>query len=210
MAPEPDAPQPVDGRRARGDRTRGSALAEAVQLASVDGLEGLSIARLAARLGTAKSTVHATFGSKVSLQVAVIGAVREILIGLVVARAREAPAGCQRLAALGEGWMSYLESETFEGGCLLSSASAEMDGRPGAARDAVAAAMSEWLALLAGNARIAIKAGEIDPAVDPEQLAFELNAIGMAANWHFQLFGGAEAFRAGRAAWANILNSNRA
>ncbi len=209
MLPGTTAPKPTDGRRMRGARTRESAIAEAIQLASVEGLEGLSIARLATRLGTAKSTIHATFGSKESLQVAVIGKTREILIELVVLPSLSAAAGYQRLAALGEAWMSYLERGTFEGGCVLSSASAEMDGRPGPARNAIAAVMSEWLALLAGNIRKAIAAGEIDPAAEPEQLAFELNAIGMATNWRHQLFGDDNTFRAGRTAWTKALKNHR-
>jgi len=205
MQPEPRAEEPVDGRRIRGARTRDLVIAEAIQLASVEGLEGLSIARLAARLGTAKSSVHTAFGSKESLQLAVIRETREILIELVVRPSLAAEAGHERLIALGEAWMSYLERDTFEGGCLLSSASAEMDGRPGPVRNAIADAMKEWLDLISSNVCEAIAAGELSETVVPKQLAFELNAIGMAANWHHQLFGGDEVLRMGRSAWENMI-----
>ena len=209
MQPKSSASSLTDGRRVRGARTRSAAIAEAVQMASIEGLEGLSIAHLAACLGTAKSTVHATFGSKQSLQVAVIQETREILMELVVLPALAKKAGYQRLLALGEGWMSYLERETFKGGCVLSSASLEMDGRPGAAREAVAAVMKEWLALLTDNVQEAVAVGQINPRVKPEQLAFELNAIGMAANWQRQLFDDVEAFQTGRRGWNNLLNNHR-
>ncbi len=195
----------VDGRRARGARTREAVLAEAVQLASVEGLEGLSIAHLAARLGIAKSSVHASFGSKEALQVAVIAHTRDILVELVIAPALKTPAGLQRLFALGEGWMSYLERKTFEGGCVLSSASLEMDGRPGLARDAVAAVMREWLDLLEDNIIRGIEKGEIAADSRPAQLAFELNAVGMATNWQSQLFGDALSYETGRAGWSGLL-----
>lgn len=195
----------ADGRRARGARTREVVLVEAVQLASVEGLEGLSIAHLAARLGTAKSSVHASFGSKEALQVAVIAHTRDILIELVIEPALKAPAGLHRLAALGEGWMFYLERKTFEGGCVLSSASLEMDGRPGPARDAVAKVMREWLDLLEDNVARGIEKKEITADIEPAQLAFALNAVGMAANWQAQLFGETFSYDTGRSGWAQLL-----
>ncbi len=169
------------------------------------GLEGLSIAHLASQLGTAKSSVHAAFGSKEALQIAVVAHTRDILIDLVIAPALRHAAGLPRLAALGEGWMSYLERKTFEGGCVLSSASLEMDGRPGPARDAVAAAMREWLNLLEENVAQARAQGEVQEETEPGQLAFELNAVGMAANWQAQLFGKAFSHDTGRAGWAGLL-----
>ncbi len=195
----------TDGRRARGAKTREWIIGAAVQLASVEGLDGLSIARLASRLETAKSSVHAAFGSKEALQVAVIAHTRDILIGLVITPALEHRAGLSRLEVLGVGWMSYLERKTFEGGCVLSSASLEMDGRPGPARDAVAAVMQEWLDLLEENVARARVAGEVHEDTDPGQLAFELNAVGMAANWQAQLFGEAFSYDTGRASWAGLL-----
>ncbi len=198
-------PAKADGRRARGARTRETVLAEAVQLASVEGLEGLSIAHLASRLGTAKSSVHASFGSKEALQVAVIAHTRGILMDLVIEPSLAHQAGVNRLKALGEGWMSYLERKTFEGGCVLSSASLEMDGRPGPARDAVAEAMREWLDLLESNVARGIKTGELVQEADPAQLAFELNAVGMAANWQSELFGPAFSYETGRTGWSGLL-----
>ncbi|WOF74696.1 TetR/AcrR family transcriptional regulator [Parvibaculaceae bacterium PLY_AMNH_Bact1] len=200
----------ADGRRARGARTREAVLAEAVQLASVEGLEGLSIAHLASRLGTAKSSVHASFGSKEALQVAVIAHTRDVLIELVIAPALKAPDGLRRLSALGAGWMSYLESKTFEGGCVLSSASLEMDGRPGPARDAIAAVMREWLDLLEDNIACGIEKEEIASDTDPSRLAFVLNAVGMAANWQSQLFGSAFSYETGRTGWAQLLEQHAA
>lgn len=208
MRPDISGPEMTDGRRARGARTREAAVAEALQLASVEGLEGLSIARLAAQLGTAKSTVHATFGSKEDLQLAVIAATSGILMELVVQPSQKAAPGLARLRALGEAWMTYLERETFAGGCVLSSASLEMDGRPGPVRDAVAAVMKEWLSLLERNVHDAIIAGDVAKDCLPAQLAFELNAIGMSANWHFQLFRNAKAFKIGRLGWTNTLDAH--
>ncbi len=205
LLPTPPADEPVDGRRARGDRTRAAVVNEAVQLASVDGLEGLSLAHLADRLGVHKSSVHTALGSKADLQVAVLRRTREILIEHVIAPSLEAPPGRARLLAVGEAWFAYLAGGLFEGGCLLSSAAAELDGRPGPARDELVAVMTEWLAFLAGNVRGAKRTGELRRGADPEQVAFELQAIGLTANWHHQLFGGDSAFRAAHVAWNDVL-----
>jgi len=205
LLPTPPVSAPVDGRRARGDRTRATFVGEAVQLASVDGLEGLTIAHLAARLGVPKSSVHAALGSKADLQVAVLRRTREILIARVIAPSLEAAPGLPRLLAVGDAWFAYLSGGVFEGGCVLSSASSELDGRPGPARDELRSIMTEWLDFLAGNARAAIEAGDIGRSADPAQVAFELQAVGLTANWHHQLFGGDAAFRAARVAWSAAL-----
>ena len=209
LQPTPPTGAPSDGRRAKRERSRDAALTEAVQIASVEGLEGLTIARLAERLGTVKSSVHAAFGSKQALQLAALQRTREMLIELVVAPALDARPGLARLVALGESWFAYLADDVFEGGCLLCSASAEMDGRPGPVRDAVAGIMREWLQFLADNVQTGIDEDEFDPTSDPTQIAFELNAIGMAANWHHQLIGGPTAFAAARTAWAGAIQRHR-
>ena len=200
---------PSDGRRARGQRSRAQILDSAVQVASTHGLEGLSIADLAERAGVAKSSVHSAFGSKEGLQVAVIARTREIMVGLVIAPALRAPAGLPRLEATRDSWLDYLAEDVFEGGCVLCSASTELDARPGPPQDAVRQVMRDWLDFLSDNAAVAVQRGELVAATDPDQLAFELNAIGMAANWHRQLFGGDEAVSRARASWDWTLAAHR-
>ena len=117
----------------------------------------------------------------------------------------ESAEGLPRLESIGEAWCDYLGGEVFAGGCFLCAASAEMDGRPGPVRDAVAEVMEEWLALLMANIRIAKAAGELPGAGDPEALAFRLNALGMAANWQRQLFGDESGIEHARLAWREEL-----
>jgi AcrR family transcriptional regulator len=182
---------------------------EAVQLASIEGLGGLTMASLAERLGTPKSSVHAAFGSKEELQLAVLQQTRSILIDHVMAPSLMVPAGDARLVATGKSWIGYLKNEIFEGGCVLSSAASEVDGQPGPARDALVAIMSEWLKFLADNARAAIKNGEFQTDTDAGQLAFQLHSIGLTTNWHYQLFGGSTAFKRARTAWSQTLANVR-
>jgi AcrR family transcriptional regulator len=204
-----DDPAPTDGRRVRGQATRNIIITEAVQLASTDGLNGLSMAVLADRLEIPKSSVHAAFGSKEELQLAVLQETRKILIELVVAPSLVQAIGDARLVAVGRSWIGYLKGEVFEGGCVLSSAAGEVDSKPGPVRDSLASIMSEWLKFLADNARAAVKCGEYCASTEPDQLAFQLHSIGLVANWHHQLFGGTTAFKRARTSWSQTLEGVR-
>jgi AcrR family transcriptional regulator len=190
-------------------RSRAAVLERAVQMASRDGMEGLTIGALAAELGIHKSSVLASFGSKEELQLATLAAARSILIEQVIVPALDADEGAPRLQALGDAWCDYLASDVFAGGCFLCAASSEMDGRPGPVHDAVAAVMREWLAVLTTNIDAAVAAGELDPHTDAAALAFRLNALGMAANWQQQLLDEAAGVEHARAAWRQELDRHR-
>ncbi len=201
----PPPPEPTDGRRVRGMRSRAAILKRSVQMASRDGLEGLTVGDLASALEVPKSSVFALFGSKQELQLATLAAAKEMLIAHVVMPAIGAREGLPRLRALGEAWFDYFIAEVFAGGCFLCAASAEMDGRPGAVRDGVAAVMREWVELLEGNIEAAIASGEFSSSVDSGAMAFRLNALGMAANWQRQLFGDCDGVEHARLAWRTEL-----
>ncbi len=209
LAEDPPARAPTDGRRARGVRSRAAVLERSVQMASREGLEGLTVGALAADLGVRKSSVFALFGSKEELQLATLAAARAILIDQVIAPTTSSEEGLPRLQAIGEAWCDYLASDVFEGGCFLSAASAEMDGRPGPVRDAVAAVMREWLAVLSANVRAAVAAGDLRGGLDPAAMAFRLNALGMAANWQRQLLEDSAGVGHARAAWRAELDGHR-
>jgi AcrR family transcriptional regulator len=178
-------------------------------MASRDGLEGLTIGALAADLGVHKSSVHALFGSKEELQLATLAAARAVLIDQVIVPALSSDMGLPRLYAIGEAWCDYLASDVFSGGCFLCAASAEMDGRPGPLRDAVASVMREWIVVLSANIEAAITAGELCADVDPSAIAFRLNALGMAANWQRQLLDDPSGIEHARAAWRAELDAVR-
>jgi AcrR family transcriptional regulator len=206
LVQSPPVEVPSDGRRARGMRSRAAVLARSVQMASREGLEGLTIGALAADLEVHKSNVFALFGSKQELQLATIATARAILVEQVIAPALGSEEGLPRLLAIGEAWCDYLGADVFAGGCFLAAASAEMDGRPGPVRDAVAAVMSEWIAVLGANIEAAIAAGDLPGELDVAALAFRLNALGMAANWQRQLLEDSSGIEHARAAWRAELD----
>jgi AcrR family transcriptional regulator len=210
LSERPPEQQPSDGRRARGARSRAAVLERSVQMASRDGLEGLTIGALAADLGVHKSSVHALFGSKEELQLSTLAQARAILIGEVVVPAQSSAVGLPRLHAIGDAWFDYLGSDVFSGGCFLCAASAEMDGRPGPLRDAVESVMREWVGVLAANVEAAIEARQLRAGVDPAAMAFRLNALGMAANWQRQLFNDRSGIEHARGGWRAELDGFKA
>jgi AcrR family transcriptional regulator len=164
--------------RAPGDQARARIVKHAAELATIEGLDGLSIGRLAEATGVPKSSVHALFGSKEDLQLATINAARDSFIAEVVGPALgNAEPGRDRLRALCEGYLSYVERRVFPGGCFFVAASAELGGRPGRVHDEVARVQQQWRDLLAGEARAAVENGELPKRTDPDQLAFELGVI---------------------------------
>jgi AcrR family transcriptional regulator len=169
---------PKKQTRAPGERSRARVVEQAAQLATIEGIEGISIGRLSDATGIAKSSVYALFGSKEDLQLATINAARDSFITEVVTPALQATEpGRQRLLALCDGFLSYVERRVFPGGCFFVSASAEVGGRPGRVHDEVARIQQQWRDLLGREAGLALDRGELPLDTDPQQLAFELGVI---------------------------------
>ena len=171
----------------KGERTRQSILDRAIDVASLEGLEGLTIGRLADELGMSKSGLFAHFGSKEDLQLAAIEAAAKRFIDEIFTPALREPRGYPRLVAICHSWLSYLRRGVFPGGCFFAAASFEFDGRPGAVRDTVRRLMDDWIGSLEKAIRMAVDEGHIDPDTDPAQLAFELNSLFFGANFAFYL-----------------------
>jgi AcrR family transcriptional regulator len=171
--------------RSDGERSRSAILREAAQLATVEGLEGLSISRLAQAVGMSKSGLIAHFGSKQELQLATIEAASAIFAQEVIEPALGRSSGIERLETLGESFLAHVERQVFPGGCFFASVAAEMDTHPGPVRDRAVELTLEWFHQLEAAVRDAQAEGAIDPAEDAEQLAFELDAFLLMANAQF-------------------------
>lgn len=171
----------------KGERTRQSILDRAVDIASLDGLQGLTIGRLAEELGMSKSGLFAHFGSKEDLQIATIEAASQRYINEIFTEALRQPRGYPRLMAICDSWLSYLRRSVFPGGCFFAAASFEFDSRPGPVRDRVRKMMDDWMHALERSIRMAKDEGHLQDDVDPTQLAFELNSLFFGANFAFYL-----------------------
>ena len=199
--------KPASRHQARGLRTREAILARAVDIASVQGLEGLTVGSLADELKMSKSGLFAHFGSKEDLQLAVIETARQIFIDKVTRPAIAARKGMPRLWGLLEHWLNLVEEKTFSGGCFFSAASFEFDSRRGVVRDRIAVIMHEWIGVITRAVYEAQKAGHLEPKVDPTRLAFEIHALAMGAHWAHQLLDDRHAYSRARTTVLEKLRS---
>ena len=178
--------------------TRQAILDRAVDLASEEGLERLTIGRLASEMEMSKSGLFGHFGSKEELQLATVEAASHRFADEVIGPVFERQSGAERLHALCDRYIGYMERQVFPGGCFWASVTAEFDSRPGPVRDAIGEKVSAWVGALEAEA----EAAGFD---DPAQLAFELYSVAQGANSAFQLFGDREAFGRARAAVDRLL-----
>ena len=169
-------------RRADGERTRDAIVREAVSLATLDGLEGLSIGNLAGALDMSKSGVYAHFGSKQELQLATVDEAEQIFQAEVIDPALAAEPGLAQLVAVCDAFFDYLLRRTFPGGCFFAGAVLEMGARPGPVKERVAAFQGGFTALIRQLVVAAVERRELPADENPDALTFELNGIILAAN----------------------------
>ena len=172
-------------RRSDGERSRNAILREAAQLATVEGINGLSIGRLAEAVGMSKSGLFAHFGSKEELQLATIETARELFDEIVVEPALKAPTAIERLRQLIENFLRHVQDKVYPGGCFYVSVGAELGAQSGPVRDQAVALSGEWMQLVVSTIREAQAEGDIDAAEDAEQLAFDLTGYLLLGNTQF-------------------------
>jgi AcrR family transcriptional regulator len=174
-------------RRADGERTRQAIVREAVSLATLDGLEGLSIGNLAAALDMSKSGIYAHFGSKQDLQLATVDEAERIFQAEVIEPALAAAPGLAQLIAVCDAFFDHLMRRTFPGGCFFAGAALEMGTRPGPVKEQIAAFQGRLTALIRQFIVTALEQHQLAADEDPDALTFELNGIILAANTSFVL-----------------------
>jgi AcrR family transcriptional regulator len=192
-------------RRSDGERSREAILDEAARLATVDGIGGLSISRLAEAVGMSKSGLFAHFGSKQELQLATIETASDLFAELVVEPALAAPTALGRLQALADLFLKHVEDNVYPGGCFFASVAAELDTHPGPVRDRAIELTDEWFGSLVEAVRGAQAEGDIDRAEDPVQLAFEVDSYLLLANAQFVVSREPEPLHRARRAIARTL-----
>lgn len=205
----PDSPtEETDGRKVKGRRTRESILERAADLASVEGLEGLTIGRLATDLGMSKSGLFAHFGSKEDLQLATIDAASRRFAAHVVKPSRGLPPGRGRLEAVLDAWLDYYAGDVFNGGCFFTTVWTEFESRAeGPVRTALVEQKASWHRFLEREIRKAQEAGELDARADAEQIEFELDALGSSVNNAHQLMRDGKVFDRARQALRSRLDA---
>ena len=165
-------PQP-----SHGERKRQQILEAAMDVATAEGLSGLSLSLLAGEIGMSKSGLFAHFGSKEALQLAAIEAAAEEFERAVLGSVGETEPGLGRLRALLGAWIDYVQGLKFRGGCFFFATSAEFGSRPGPIRERLAALNRSWLRELERQARVAVRQRELRSDSRPGELAFQLHAL---------------------------------
>jgi AcrR family transcriptional regulator len=193
----------------KGQRTRNSILEVAAALATEEGLEPLSIGRLAEATAMSKSGLFAHFGSKEELQLATVDHAAKLFVAEVIDPARSAPKGLARIWALCDHMIGYSERQVFPGGCFFAATSFEFNNRPGPVRDRIEEMMRSWLSYLEHAVEQAQEAGELDPSASAREVAFQLDAFAQASNAQYQLFRDPQVFDDARRAIQERLESLR-
>ena len=194
----------------KGETTRRSIVGHALQLASKDGLDGLTIGRLAKDLGLSKSGLFAHFRSKEQLQLQVLAAAAQRFVDFVVLPALKEPRGEPRVVALFDRWMLWGSSAGPSGGCVFVAASTELDDRPGPLREALLQSQTEWTGAIARAASIAVEEGHFDADLDPGQFAFETYPILLGFHLYRRLMQDDDAEARARGAFDALLARSRA
>lgn len=192
----------------KGEKTRQEILKSSVDIASAEGLEGLTIGRLANELGLSKSGLFAHFGSKEDLQIDTVQTAAEIFVAEIVEPTEDVENGLVKLSAMLDAWISYVERSVFRGGCFFFAVSAEMDDRPGKVRDFIAELTKSWIVKLENEAKLAIRLGELQENCEVELLIFQLHGFVQEANWFYRLHSRKEAFDWARKSIHQILEIN--
>jgi AcrR family transcriptional regulator len=198
----------------KGESTRHEILEHAARQARVLGLAGVTIGPLAKDLGMSKSGLFAHFGSKEALQIAILEHTSARFVDAVVRPALARPRGEPRLRHAFEGWLAWgLASGDASvdapntGGCLFVAATAELDDQPGPVRDHLVAIQRDWLDALAQMVRSGQRDGGLARDADPDQVAFELQGILLAAHQSWRLFSDPRAVERARLAFDRLLRS---
>jgi len=195
----------ADTRLQRGAHTREVILHRAMEIASLEGLNGLTIGRVANDLDVSKSGLFAHFGSKEEFQLATVEAAEVVFADRVVVPALKVAPGFRQVWAMCDCWLRYSSEQTFPGGCFFVQVSAEFDAIPGRVRDAIAAARLKWIRRIERAVQDAKQVNEVRSDVDSAQLAFELDALAAGAGGAALLYDDPSMYDRGRRAmWSTL------
>jgi AcrR family transcriptional regulator len=161
----------------KGEQTQQRIVERALQLATRDGLGGVTIGRLAADLGLSKSGLYAHFLSKEELQLHLLQAAARRFEEKVVRPALAQPRGEPRVRSLFTHWLGWVDDPAWPGGCIFVAAAVELDDQPGPPRDYLLRVHETMLARVAREIRRTVEAGHFRPDLDPRQFVFDFFAI---------------------------------
>lgn len=167
--------------------TRQRVLKNALQIASVQGIQGTTIGTVAKEAKLSKSGLFCHFQSKEMMQVAILDAAEELFLVNVIAKTKKETPGLDRLRSLFTGWLGWAQRSGLPGGCPFVHAVSEYGALSDSVKAKVMEVQQRWLEVLARQARLAVQRGELADDTNVDQLVFELLGIYLAHHWNTQM-----------------------
>jgi AcrR family transcriptional regulator len=189
--------------------TRDAIIRRAADIGSVEGLEGITIGRLATDLEMSKAGVIGHFGSKEELQLATLELAADLFVEQVWKPVEDLRPGLERLLGICEAWTRYADEPILSGGCFIAAVSFEFDGRAGRVHDELKQVVGRWRKTLVREISVAIADGDLPADLDPEQAAFSMEALAAGMNPARQLYGDTSAAEWSRQAMHAVLGVKR-
>ncbi len=200
----------MDAKTQKSEMTRAAIVGAALDLASAEGLEAITLQAVADRLGLSKSGVFSRIGSREALQKAVIEEFGRRFIADVFVPAMQLPKGLPRLDAVMQRWIVRMRDVEVKSGCIYTAGAFELDDREGELRDVLLQEVTRWRAALRRTAQQAIDAGHLLADTDPEQLVCEVSALAMGLLHDARFLRDHRAAERALASWQRLKTSYQA
>lgn len=192
----------------KGEQTRAAILDAAMQLASREGLEGLTIGVLAEQMAMSKSGVFAHFGSREDLQIEVVRLYHHQFEQEIFYPSLREPRGLPRLEGLFARWVSRVSKE-IASGCIYISGAVEYDDRPGLIRDQLVEMVLTWQTALQRAVKQAMEEGHLRADTDPQQMVFEMYGLVLALHHDARFIKRPGSVERAQAGFTHLLASRR-
>ncbi|HSV47037.1 MAG TPA: TetR family transcriptional regulator [Ramlibacter sp.] len=167
----------MDAKTQKAELTRAAIVGAALELASTEGLEAISLQAVADRIGLSKSGVFSRVGSREALQTAVIMEFGRRFVDDVFVPAMRFPKGLPRLDAVVQRWIVRTRDVEAHTGCIFSAGAFELDDKEGPLRDVLHSEIIRWRSALRRTVQLAVDAGHLKSDTDAEQLVSEIYAL---------------------------------
>jgi len=199
----------MDARTQKSEMTRTAIVGAAMDIASAEGLEAITLQAVADRLGLSKSGVFSRVGSREALQKAVIEEFGRRFLADVFVPAMQKPKGLARLDDVVGRWIVRMRDVEIEHGCIYTAGAFELDDREGELRDLLLSEVTRWRAALRRTVQQAIDTGELKADTDPAQVVAEISSLAIGLLHDARFLRDARAPERATLTWQRLVASYR-
>ena len=179
----------------KGEKTKQFIIQEAINLASLVGLNNLSIGDISKKVKMSRSGLFAHFLSKEQLQLELLKHAEVHFKKIVVEPTEKLSSPVEKLKLIQELWPNWFDRAPFEmkGGCIFIMAMLEFDDKPGPLRDALYDQQSRLVKYIRFLAKKAVENGELSSELDPDVFSFEFYSMYLGYSIHKKFLGDSKA-----------------